>query len=118
MSGSIDAGSIECNFRSIENRLESFLKHEIFICSSLFKIFQNALSLSLSLQPIHIQSNFFCCFRSIFLKGFCLLASVRLFFPSFFSFFFFFLHAFKGEFQTYRNLGFLVFSMISFKIDQ
>ena len=85
----IDAGSIECNFRSIEcnfrsieyvfrsieyvfwlikNRSESFLNHEIFTCSSIFKFFQKALSLSL--WPIQIQSQFFVVFSQIFLKVF------------------------------------------------
>ena len=87
---SIDAGSIECNFRpvkpvfrSIENRSESFLKHEIFTCSSLFQKFQKAI-LSLSLRLIQIQRQIFCQFPSIFLKGFCHLAPVRLFCPFFF----------------------------------
>ena len=54
---SIDAGSIKCNFRSIEpvfrsieNRSESFFKQEFFTCSSLCKTFQKALSLS-SIDP-------------------------------------------------------------------
>ena len=119
---SINARSIECNFRSIksvfqsiENCSKSFLKHEIFTCSSLFKTFQKALSLSL--WPIQIQSQFFCRFPSNFLQGFCLLAPVRPFYPFFFGLISFFMHL-KGKFRTYGILGFLVFSMISFKIDQ
>ena len=119
---SIVAGLIECNFQSIksifqsiENRSESFLKHTIFTCSSLFKTFQKALSLSL--WPIQIQSQFFCHFPLNLSQGFCRLALVRPFYPFFFGLISFFMHL-KGKFWTYEILGFLVFSMISFKIDQ
>ena len=54
---SIDAGSIEYVFwsiepifRPIENRSKSFLKHEIFTCSSLFQKFWK--NFSYSLRPI------------------------------------------------------------------
>ena len=101
---SIDAGSIECNFRSIElvfrsieNRSESFLKQEFFTCSSLFNFLKRLYSLPL--RPVQIQSKFFCRFPLIFLKGFCLPALVRLLCPSFFSFFSFFMPL-RENFQT------------------
>ena len=113
---SIDAGSIECNFQSIEsvcrsikNRSKSFLKYEIFTCSSIFKIFQKALSFSL--RPIQIQSQFFVVFPQIFFKFFCLLAPVRPFYPFFFGLISFF-QAFKnrygertGKWANYRFSG-------------
>ena len=71
----IDSRSIECVFRSIEpifwpikNRWESFLKHELFMCSSLFQKFSKSYSLSLWL--IQIQSQIFVVFPQIFLKVF------------------------------------------------
>ena len=97
LPGTIDAGSVECNFRliepvfwSIENRFEGFLKsffsYVPFTISKFFKSFSH------SLRPVQIQSKFLCHFPSYFLKGFCLLAPVRLLYPSFFNFFSFFMH--------------------------
>ena len=72
---SIDAGSIEYVFRSIEpifwpieNRSKSFLKHEIFTCSSLFQKFWKNFSYSFRLIQIHYQ--FFVIFPQMFLKVF------------------------------------------------
>ena len=84
-----DAGSIEYVFQSIEpifrlieNWSESFLKHELFTCSSLFQKFSK--SFSFSLWPIQIHYQFFCYFPSNFSQGFCHLAPVRPFYPFFF----------------------------------
>ena len=59
-----DAGSIEYVFQSIEpifrlieNWSESFLKHELFTCSSLFQKFSK--SFSHSFRPIQIHCQFF-----------------------------------------------------------
>ena len=82
---------------------------------SLFKTFQKALSLSLRL--VQILHPFFCRFSLNLSQGLCRLAPVRPFLLFLFWFNHIF-HAFKGEFRTYRNLGVLVFSMFSFKIDQ
>ena len=72
---SIDAGSIEYVFQLIEpifwlikNKSESFLKHELFMCSLLFQKFSK--SYSLSLWPIQIHYQFFVVFTPIFLKVF------------------------------------------------
>ena len=62
--------SIEPNFRSIENHMESFLKHLILTCSNTFsKSFQT--SLSLSDRP-GLQSRFFVIFLCSFCKVFLL----------------------------------------------
>ena len=89
---SIAFGSIECNFRSIksyfrsiENRIESFLKPWVFTCSITFKLFQNTF-LSL-FDRSRSQSNFFCRFPSKFLQGFSLPRPVRPYCPSFFIYF-------------------------------
>ena len=76
-------------------------------------------SFSLSLSSTDPYSKqFFLLFSLNFSQRFLSSSFGKTILPFLFQFFFFFLHAFKGEFQTYRNLGFLVFSMISFKIDQ
>ena len=92
---------IECDFRSIkpvfqliENRLESFLKHKLFTCSSLFQNFSKSF-LALSLRPIQRKCFFFFCrFPLNFSQGFCRLAPVRPFYPFFFSLISFFIHFF------------------------
>ena len=62
-----------------------FLKHKFFMCSSLFQTFSKTFWLSLSSTgPSQAE---FCCFPSNFFKGFCLLAPVRPFYPSFFCLF-------------------------------
>ena len=78
--------SIESNFRSIENRIEIFLKLWVVTCSITFKLFQKHFSLSLSSIDQGFQS-IFCHFPSHFLQGFCLLRLVKLFYPSFFIYF-------------------------------
>ena len=118
---SIVAGSIECNFRSIESifrsieiRLESFLKHEIFTCSSLFQKFQKAI-LSL-FDWSRFKDKIFVIFPQSFSRFLLSSTSKTLLpFPFWFNLIF---YAFKGKFRTYGIFGFLVFSMISFKIDQ
>ena len=57
--------SIESNFRSIENRIESFLKPLFLTCSSLFKTFSK--HLSLSLRSVKESKKIFV----IFLQNFC-----------------------------------------------
>ena len=72
---SIAFGSIECNFRSIksyfrsiENRIESFLKPWVFTCSITFKLFQNLFSLSL--RSVKASNQFFVVFPHTFCKVF------------------------------------------------
>ena len=72
---SIASGLIECNFRSIEsnfwsieNRIESFLKPWVFTCSITIQTFSKVLSLSL--RSVKAQSTFFCCFPSNFFEVF------------------------------------------------
>ena len=72
------------------------------------QVFQKVLSLSL--QLVKIQSNFFCHFPSNFFKGFWLLKPVRPFCPSFFIYFhvscIFFLHF--GKISNLRKIGVFV----------
>ena len=109
---------IETNFRSSENRVESFLKHLILTCSNTFsKSFQ---TLSLSIRLIKSPIKIFCHFPPFFLQGFYPLRPVTHFYPSFCIFFFIFHalnHAFVGKFQTYRFLGFLMFQAYFLQID-
>ena len=55
-------------------------------------------------------------FFLIFLKGFCLQVLIRPYYPFFFILFTFFMH-FRCNFRTNRFLGFLIFELVSFKID-
>ena len=100
--------SIESNFRSIENRSESFLKHKFFTCLSLFKLFQKVLSLSL--WSVKAQSKIFCRFPSNFFKGFWLLRLVRPFCTSVFIYFHVscicFMHF--GKISNLRKIGLFV----------
>ena len=117
LPGSIAARSMLDLSNLIFDRLKivrKFFKTKIFSCVLLFiQTFQKLLS-SL-LRPIHLKS-FFCHFLPNFSQGFCLQVLVRPFYPFFFILFTYFMH-FKGTFQTYRNLGFLIFELVSFKID-
>ena len=68
---------IELNFWSIENRIESFLKHLILTWSNTFaKSFQ---TLSLSIQSVKALIKIFCRFPPFFLQGFSPLRLVRHF---------------------------------------
>ena len=73
--------SIEINFQSIENRIESFLKHLILTCSNTFsKSFQ---TLSLFIRSVKAPIKIFCRFPLFFLQGFSPLRPVRPFYPFF-----------------------------------
>ena len=73
--------SIKPNFWSIENHIESFLKHLILTCSNIFsKSFQ---TLSLSIRSVKGRIKIFCRFPSFFLQGSSPLRPVRPFYPSF-----------------------------------
>ena len=120
LSGSIGAGSIEIDFRSIksnfqpiENRSKSFLKQAFLTYSSLYSNFSNNILLSLFDQSTSSQ---FLSSSSYFSQGFCLQVPVRPFYPFVFILFTYFMH-FRWNFQTYRILGFLIFELVSFKID-
>ena len=52
--------SIESNFRSIENHIESFLKLWVFTCSITYKLFQK--HFSLSLRSVKASNQFFVVF--------------------------------------------------------
>ena len=107
---SIDARSIECDFRlilifrPIENRSESFFLKNISFSRVLhyFKTFQKLFGSLSSTNPT--QANF-CCFPSIFSQGFCLLAPVRSFYPFFFSLISFFMHL-RDSFEPIQIWGF------------
>ena len=86
----IASGSIESNFRSIENRMESFFK--TFSFSRVQTLFQTFKALSLSTRSIYDSKLNFCHFPLIFLRGFCLLRPVRPLYPSFFIYFHVFTH--------------------------
>ena len=104
-----------CVFRSIENRIESFWNTEFLTCSSLFKLFQKHF-LSL-FDRFKGQSKIFVVFDQIssrFLSSDTGKTFIPLLFHLF-SFLMHFFHAFKGDFRTKENLGFLMFS---FKIDR
>ena len=101
-------------FQPIENRSESFLKNFSHMIHHIVHIFSKAFSLSFLDQSTSSQS--FVVFFLIFLKGFCLQVSVRPYYPFFFILFTFFMH-FRWNFQTYRFLWFLIFELVSFKID-
>ena len=79
-----------------------------------FKTFQKLFGSLSSTNPP--QPNFFR-FLPIFSQRFLSLRIGKTILPFLFWFNLIF-HAFKGKFRTYRNLGFLVFFIISYKIDQ
>ena len=111
--------SIEPNFWSIKNRIESFFFFNLILMFNLlFKKFSN----TLSLYSIGQGSNqFFCHFPSILLQGFSPLRLVRLFYPSFCIYFqvsCIFSCIFLGKFQTYKFLGFLMIQACFLQIDQ
>ena len=62
--------SIEPNFWSIENRIESFLKNLILMCSTYFS--KNFQTLSLSIRSVKAQIKFFVIFLQFFCKVFLL----------------------------------------------
>ena len=90
--GSIESyfQSIKSIFRSIENRIESFLKPLFLTCSNTISKLSNAF-LSL-FDRSKIPSKIFCHFRPNFFKGFCHLRPVRHLYPSFFIYFHVFMH--------------------------
>ena len=78
---------IESNFRSVKNRIESFLKTEFLTCSYTFsKVFKFFLSL---FNRSKAPSKIFCRFPPNFLQVFPSTRPVRLFCPFFFIYFMF-----------------------------
>ena len=94
--------SIEPNFRSIENCIESFLKSWFsHVQLTIQKVFKHTQTLSLSLSlfdRLRLQSIFLSCSSNSFAR-FSPLRPVRLFYPSFCIYFqvSFIFHAFFGE---------------------
>ena len=78
-----------------------------------FKSFKKLFSLSLRL--IQIQRHIFCCFPSIFLKGFYRLAPVRLICPLFFGLISFFMHL-RENFEPIEIWGFWWFRQFLSKL--
>ena len=124
---SIGAGSIEIdfrliqsNFRPIKNWSKSFLKQAFLTCSSLYSNFSKSFLLSLSLSSTDPLQVIFCHFLPNFSQGFLSSSAGKTFLPFLFHFIHI-LHAFfmhiRWNIWTYRNLGFLIFELISFKFD-
>ena len=106
---SIAAGSIECNFWSIEsifwsieNCSESFLKHKIFTCYSLFQKFQKAIR-SLSSTDPDSKTNFL--LFSLNLSQRFLSSSTGKTILSFLFWFNLIFHAFKGKILNLWDFG-------------
>ena len=72
---------IKTYFRSIKNRIESFLKHLILTCSNTFS--KNFQTLSLSIWSVKAPIKIFCHFPPFFLQGFSHLRPVKNFYFSF-----------------------------------
>ena len=108
---------IKSIFRLIENRLESFLRLVFLTCFSLYSNFSKSFFLSLFDRS---SSSDFLSFSSTFFSMFLSSCADKTFLPFLFHFIHifhaFFMH-FKGNFWTYRYLGFLIFELVSFKID-
>ena len=108
---------IELDFRSIEDRISSFLKIVLWLFQIIFfKKFFNFSSLWLVKTAHHI----FCRFLPQFLQVFPPSRPVWLFYPSFFvlfSWFHAFFHAFRGYFRTSLFLGFLMIQGLFSEID-
>ena len=96
--------SFENKKTKIKNKNSYQTCPKLFTCSSLFQNFQKV---CLSLRPIQIQSQDFCHFCSNLSQGFCHLAPVRPFYPSFFSYFHFscIFHALKGWISNLWDFG-------------
>ena len=116
----IGARSIEIDFRSIESKigLRVFLKQAFLMCSSLYSNFSKSFLLSLSsTDPVQV---IFCHFLPNFSQVFLSSSAGKTFLPLLFHFIHI-LHAFfmhiRWNFWTYRNLGFLIFELVSFKFD-
>ena len=108
---------IEPVFRSIEDRESNFLKTVFWLIQPTFsKLFQPFLSLS-DLARLHRR--FFVVFDLIFARFFSHKAG-KTFIPLLlflFSCFHALFHAFKGYFQTFLNLGFLLIQYYFSEID-
>ena len=78
--------SIESNFRSIKNHIESFLKTFVSLVFFIIQTFFKTLILSL-FDRSKGQNKIFVVFDQIFFKGFCHLRPVRPLYPSFFIYF-------------------------------
>ena len=108
---------IEPVFRSIEQRVSSFLKTVLWLFQTSFsKVFQLFLSLS-DLARLH--SNFLSFSSSIFARFSSLKANKTILslFLVLFSWFHAFFHAFKGYFRTSLDLGFLLIQGYFSEID-
>ena len=110
---------IELVFQSIEDRESSFLKTVFWLIQPTFsKFFQLFLSLSLS-DLARLQRRFFVVFDLIFARFFSHKAG-KTFIPLIlflFSCFHALFLAFKGYFQTFLNLGFLLIQCYFSEID-
>ena len=73
--------SIEPNFRSIKNRIESFLKTVLHMFKLIF--FKKFSTFSLSIRLDQGSNPIFCHFPPLFLQSFSLPRPVRHFYPSF-----------------------------------
>ena len=113
--------SIEPNFRSIENCIESFLKswfsHVQLTIQKVFKHTQT-LSLSLSIRSVKAPINFFVVFLQFFRKVFSSKASkiVLPFLLHLFSSFIHFSCIFWGNFEPINFWGLWWFKLVFFKL--
>ena len=101
--------SIESNFRSIENRIQSFLKTEFSRVQSLSNFFKTLFSLSLIGQGFQ---SLFLLFSLKFLQGFLSSKAGKTFIPflfHLFSSFMHFYHAYWENFEPIENWGFCWF---------
>ena len=108
--------SIEPVFQSIEHRVSSFLKTVLWLIQTLF---QNPFETFLSLSDLaRLHRRFFVVFYLIFARFFSHKAG-KTFIPLIllFSWFHALFHAFKGNFRTFLNLGFLLIQCYFSKID-
>ena len=111
---SIDQIQFSINLKSHRAFFKNF---EFSLVQSLSNFFKTLFSLSSIGQGF---KSLFLLFSLKFLQGFLSSKAGKTFLPLLFSFIFMFhalFHAFQGECQTYENLGFLLISFNSFKIN-
>ena len=108
---------IEPVFRSIEHRVSSFLKNSALTDSNTFSKHFSNFSLSLS-NLARLHRRFFVIFYLIFARFFSHKVG-KTFIPLIllFSWFHALFHAFKGNFRTFLNLGFLLIQCYFSEID-
>ena len=99
---------IKSNFRSVENRIESFLKN--WVSHVFIHFFKNFQTLSLSIRSVKGSKHDFCQFPPNFLQGFPSTRPVRLFCPFFFIYFMFscIKSCFLGKFSNLLDFGIFV----------